>query len=193
MWNTQKHKHASGLICTFAELKCCCWIGMCTAGWVDLYITNVYTCIHVCQHLCTKTHTHTHHIGPYNHNVFTTQRLFDRFITPCIDYIIDGLNNMRNPLKRVIHQTNLNMVTQFCCMFDAIFPTLKAPNVTVAGGIATKTAASTAAAASISMAGTTSASIDDDAIIECGFIDVKIQNDFVFSHLPLLLLFATFN
>lgn len=124
------------------------------------------------------------HKHKHNHNVFTTQRLFDRFITPCIDYIIDGLNNMRNPLKRVIHQTNLNMVTQFCCMFDAIFPTLKAPNVTVAGGITTKTA-STAAAASISMARTTSASIDDDAIIECGFIDVKIQNDFVFSHLSI--------
>ena len=71
------------------------------------------------------------------------------------------------------------MVTQFCYMFDAIFPTLKAPpNVTVAGGITTKTTST--APASIAMTRTTSTSIDDDAIIECGFIDVKIQNDFGF-------------
>lgn len=125
------------------------------------------------RYKCTHTQT------PYckNHNVFTTQRLFDRFITPCIDYIIDGLNNMRkqNPLKRVIHQTNLNMVTQFGCMFDAMFPALKIPSATAAsnGAAPTKTASS-------SMWRTTSTSIDDDAIIECGFIDVKIQNVYFF-------------
>lgn len=85
----------------------------------------------------------------------------------------------QNPLKRVIHQTNLNMVTQFCYMFDAIFPTLKAPNVTVAGGVTATTKTTPPTPASISITRATSTSIDDDAIIECGFIDVKIHNDFV--------------
>lgn len=139
------------------------------------------------SHTHTNTRKYTHILQQHqtilgkNHNVFTIQRLFDRFITPCIDYIIDGLNNMRkqNPLKRVIHQTNLNMVTQFCCMFDAMFPALNVPTNSMApstcggGNNSTKFA-------SISMWRATSTSIDDDAIIECGFIDVKIQNVVVF-------------
>lgn len=87
----------------------------------------------------------------------------------------------QNPLKRVIHQTNLNMVTQFCCMFDAMFPILKSSSIatTTAGGAGGRASViSSKSAASISMTRTTSTSIDDDAIIECGFIDVKIQNVF---------------
>lgn len=149
-----------------------------------------------------KKHTHTN--NNINHvcmcyicvwicnNVFTIQRLFDRFITPCIDYIIDGLNNMRkqNPLKRVIHQTNLNMVTQFCCMFDAMFPTLKSSsnNTTTAASVLPRTTSSSMA----TMRTTTSMSIDDDdAIIECGFIDVKIHNILLFfSHFCSILRFC---
>lgn len=43
---------------------------------------------------------------------------------PCIDYVTEGLDDSRKqtPLNTVIRQTGLNMIVQFCHVFDAMFP-----------------------------------------------------------------------
>lgn len=78
-----------------------------------------------------------------------------------MDYIIDGLNNVRKelPLKTAIHQTNLNMIAQFCCMYDAVFSTLSTNETATLETKITSTTTIT----------------NDGAIIECRFIDVKTQ------------------
>ncbi|XP_055585529.1 dynein axonemal heavy chain 10-like [Uranotaenia lowii] len=51
-------------------------------------------------------------------------KMYERIISLAIDYILEGIdgNNQEDPLKLVIPQTNLNMVTQFCYFYDAMFP-----------------------------------------------------------------------
>lgn len=101
---------------------------------------------------------------------FRLQNLFCRFIAPCIDYIFNGLNNTRKqmPLNSAIHQTKLNMITQFCFVYDAMFSATTSMETTFP---------STGAA--IVSAAITKSTPMDDTIIECGFIDVKIRNWFV--------------
>lgn len=55
------------------------------------------------------------------------QLLYDRYIPPCIEFIIDGTDGTQQgtPLKTIIFQSNLNMVSQFCNIFDARFPQLE--------------------------------------------------------------------
>lgn len=67
------------------------------------------------------------------------------------------------PLNSAIHQTKLNMITQFCCVYDAMFSTSAAMETT-----GPETA--------IVSAAITKSTPTDDMIIECGFIDVKIRN-----------------
>lgn len=88
------------------------------------------------------------------------QNLFQRFITPCIDYITEGLDDSRKQtaLNTVICQTSLNMLTQFCHVFDAMYPV--------------------SPSAAIDDVDVDAAADDDEQrshdIIECGFIEVKI-------------------
>lgn len=109
------------------------------------------------------------------------QNLLQRFITPCIDYITEGLDDSRKqtPLNTVIHQTSLNMLTQFCHVFDAMFPpSLSFPttsqSLSTTAAITTTTAAAVDAAAVDSVAAATITAANEDDIIECGFIEVKI-------------------
>lgn len=62
-------------------------------------------------------------------NLFTqfhafTQHLFEKYIIPCSENIVNGTirSNNSNHLDTVIHQTHLNMLSQFCCVFDVLFP-----------------------------------------------------------------------
>lgn len=74
-------------------------------------------------------------------------------MVPSIDYIIEGLDGQQqgNPSRLVVHQTNLNMVVQFCLVYDAMFePTFSPPRVT----------------------GDDLGEVDS---IECGFIEVTIH------------------
>ncbi|EDV92648.1 GH18884 [Drosophila grimshawi] len=50
---------------------------------------------------------------------------FEKIITQAIAFILDGVDGTAqgNPLKMVIMQTDLNMVTQFCNLYDAMLPT----------------------------------------------------------------------
>ncbi|XP_017847923.1 dynein heavy chain 10, axonemal [Drosophila busckii] len=50
---------------------------------------------------------------------------FEKIITQAIAFILEGLDGTTqgNPLKLVIMQTDLNMVTQFCNLYDAMLPT----------------------------------------------------------------------
>ncbi|XP_058981464.1 dynein axonemal heavy chain 10-like [Musca domestica] len=50
--------------------------------------------------------------------------MFEKIITPAIAFIHEGLDgtSQGNPLKTVIMQTELNMVVQFCNMYDALLP-----------------------------------------------------------------------
>jgi len=49
---------------------------------------------------------------------------FEKIITQSIAFILEGLDGTTqgNPLKLVIMQTDLNMVTQFCNLYDALLP-----------------------------------------------------------------------
>ncbi|KAH8358423.1 hypothetical protein KR093_000053 [Drosophila rubida] len=49
---------------------------------------------------------------------------FEKIITNAIAFILEGLDGTTqgNPLKMVILQTDLNMVTQFCNLYDAMLP-----------------------------------------------------------------------
>lgn len=60
---------------------------------------------------------------PENEREFLTE-LYDKFIPPSIAFITEGLDGSQQgvPLKTVIHQTNLNLITQFCQVFKAMFP-----------------------------------------------------------------------
>ncbi|XP_055618804.1 dynein axonemal heavy chain 10 isoform X2 [Toxorhynchites rutilus septentrionalis] len=51
-------------------------------------------------------------------------RMYEKIIPSAIDYILEGVdgNNQEDPLKLVIPQTNLNMVTQLCYFYEAMFP-----------------------------------------------------------------------
>ncbi len=52
-------------------------------------------------------------------------RLFDKFVKPCIDYIFEGKEDKEivdKPLQLVSNQTNLNMVKQLCTLMDILFP-----------------------------------------------------------------------
>lgn len=51
------------------------------------------------------------------------EELYEKFIPGCIEFILEGVDGSQqgNPLKLVLYQTNLNMVTQFCNVFDAVF------------------------------------------------------------------------
>lgn len=108
------------------------------------------------------------------------QNLFERFITPCIDYIIEGLNNMRkqNPLKTVIHQTNLNMLTQFCYVFDAMFPLSQSAKSSASSTSVLSITSSTPTSVPIANPTVLSSECNEyqysDDIIECGFIEVTI-------------------
>ncbi|XP_055846772.1 dynein axonemal heavy chain 10 isoform X2 [Episyrphus balteatus] len=48
---------------------------------------------------------------------------FDQIIVPAISFIFEGLDGTQQgkPLKTVIPQTDLNMIVQFCNLYDAIF------------------------------------------------------------------------
>ncbi|KAH8295402.1 hypothetical protein KR018_010894 [Drosophila ironensis] len=50
--------------------------------------------------------------------------MFEKIITNAIAFILEGLDGTTqgNPLKLVIMQTDLNMVTQFCNFYDALLP-----------------------------------------------------------------------
>lgn len=50
--------------------------------------------------------------------------LYVAFIPPCMAFIFDGMDgsNHVDAPKPVIVQTNLNMITQLCHMFDAMLP-----------------------------------------------------------------------
>lgn len=50
--------------------------------------------------------------------------MFEKIITQAIAFIHEGVDgtSQTNPLKMVIMQTELNMVTQFCNMYDALLP-----------------------------------------------------------------------
>uniref|UniRef100_A0A1A9ZFQ2 AAA+ ATPase domain-containing protein n=1 Tax=Glossina pallidipes TaxID=7398 RepID=A0A1A9ZFQ2_GLOPL len=52
------------------------------------------------------------------------QEMFEKIIMQGIGFIHEGLDgtSQGNPLKTVIYQTELNMVTQFCNMYDALLP-----------------------------------------------------------------------
>lgn len=60
---------------------------------------------------------------PENEREFLTE-LYEKFIPPAIAFITEGLDGSQQgiPLKTVIHQTNLNLITQFCQVFKAMFP-----------------------------------------------------------------------
>ena len=50
--------------------------------------------------------------------------LYEKYIPLCIDFILEGVDGtlQGNPLKCVIYQTNLNMLSQFCHVLDASLP-----------------------------------------------------------------------
>lgn len=58
--------------------------------------------------------------------VLAFQKFYEQYVAPAIDYITLGLigTNQVTPLKTVIPQSGLNMVTQLCHVIDAIYPTL---------------------------------------------------------------------
>lgn len=87
------------------------------------------------------------------------------------------------PLHSAIHQTKVNMITQFCCVYDAMFGTTvpatatvtpTATNIGEAYASAPESAAAPPATATIVSGTITKSTPTADTIIECGFIDVKI-------------------
>ncbi|XP_045466201.1 dynein axonemal heavy chain 10 [Harmonia axyridis] len=64
-----------------------------------------------------KTRTHPADFEAY-------QELYERYVPDLLSYIIEGTlaNRQVAPLKTVIPQTGLNMVTQMCFVIDAILP-----------------------------------------------------------------------
>lgn len=52
------------------------------------------------------------------------QELYEKFIPDLMAYVLEGTlgNRQVSPLKTVIPQTGLNMITQLCHMIDAIYP-----------------------------------------------------------------------
>lgn len=55
---------------------------------------------------------------------------FEKIICEAIGFILEGTDGSTqgNPLKMVIMQTDLNMVTQFCNLYDALVPTWGPPD-----------------------------------------------------------------
>ncbi|XP_062558011.1 dynein axonemal heavy chain 10 isoform X2 [Armigeres subalbatus] len=62
--------------------------------------------------------------GRYEQEKEMLGKMFDKIVPIAIDYILEGVdgNNQESPLDMVIPQTNLNMVTQLCYFYDAMFP-----------------------------------------------------------------------
>lgn len=80
-----------------------------------------------------------------------SQQLYNRYIVACIDCITEGFTDnlhKNKMLKTVISRTSLNMLTQFCIVFDSILSTLSSSSSTVNEEF-------------------------PDEIIECVFIDVS--------------------
>lgn len=52
------------------------------------------------------------------------EKLYMQFVPNAIEFVCEGVDgsNQEDPLKTVIVQTNLNMITQLCHMFDAMLP-----------------------------------------------------------------------
>lgn len=52
------------------------------------------------------------------------QLLYEKYIPTCIDFVLEGVDGtlQGNPLKSVIYQTNLNMLSQLCHILDASLP-----------------------------------------------------------------------
>lgn len=80
-------------------------------------------------------------------HLYTVQCLFDKYITSCTESIANGAIdvNKKDSMRTILYQTHLNMLNQFCCVFDALFPL------------------------------TSSSKLDkqySDAVIESGFVDV---------------------
>lgn len=50
--------------------------------------------------------------------------LYEKYIPTCMDFVLEGVdgNLQEDPLKSVIYQTNLNMLSQMCHIFDASLP-----------------------------------------------------------------------
>lgn len=57
----------------------------------------------------------------------SSQELYNTFIPTGIGFIIEGIEGTHQgtPLKTVLLQTDLNMVMQFCYLFDALLPPLE--------------------------------------------------------------------
>lgn len=53
--------------------------------------------------------------------------MFEKMIMASMAFIHEGVDgtNQGNPLKTVVLQTELNMLTQFCNMYDALLPTFQ--------------------------------------------------------------------
>lgn len=52
------------------------------------------------------------------------QTLYNKYVTVVIDFVMEGVDgtNQEAPLKSVVSQSNLNMLSHLCYMFDAIMP-----------------------------------------------------------------------
>ncbi|XP_017781324.1 PREDICTED: dynein heavy chain 10, axonemal [Nicrophorus vespilloides] len=52
------------------------------------------------------------------------EHLYEQYVVPCLTYIILGQIGMQQlvPLKTVIPQTGLNLITQLCFMIDSMYP-----------------------------------------------------------------------
>lgn len=52
------------------------------------------------------------------------EQLYTQYFPAAIDYVLEGGDgsNQEDPLTMVVPQTNLNMITQLCQMFDAMMP-----------------------------------------------------------------------
>ncbi|MCO5597847.1 hypothetical protein L7F22_051931 [Adiantum nelumboides] len=50
------------------------------------------------------------------------REMMEKYVKPCVDFILEGIveNDLTTPLQLTIPRTNLNMVTQLCCLIEAI-------------------------------------------------------------------------
>lgn len=56
--------------------------------------------------------------------VETLEQMYTQFFPVTMEYVLEGVDgsNQEDPLTMVVAQTNLNMITQLCQMFDAMLP-----------------------------------------------------------------------
>ena len=80
-----------------------------------------------------------------------SQELYEKLIPTALGFIHEGVDGTQqgNPLKMVIYQTELNMVTQFCTMYESMFPT------------------------TIEIGDVTQAIVYEVDALECGFLEVN--------------------